>query len=60
MQSNSEGSEMTEWYAELKTWLMRTVGPPTHFTVEELEATIKKVRDERLRREAEERRRQRK
>lgn len=40
--------------------LLRTVGPPTHFTVEEAKAAIKKVRDERLRREAEERRSRRK
>lgn len=40
--------------------ILRRVGPPTHFTAEEAIAAIKKVRDERLRRDAEKRRSRRK
>lgn len=48
--------EQREAFLRRRDELLRTIGPPTHFTIEEVEAAIIKVRDKRLRREAEKRR----
>ena len=45
-----------EYFLRLREELLHTVGPPTHFTIEEFEAAVKKVRNERRRRESEKRR----
>lgn len=41
--------ERREEFLRRRDELLRTIGPPTHFTIEGVEAAVKKVRDERRR-----------
>ena len=54
--------QLKQWdYLErMRARILRRIGPPTHFTIEEADAAIKRARDERLRREADKRRSRRK